>query len=160
MSGQENDEYNQKYEVENIVDARHDGREWSFLVKWKTYPTLFNTWEAESQFDQHDLIDSFFQAHKTEELLAPSRKEMVPKESLELYDEKSVTIPLPKIYPKITEKQIESILGVKKVNGTIICIVKVQGYPKPLNIPSKKLREICPNKLVHFYESKIIGVGE
>ena len=149
---QDNDELN--YEVEGIDDARYDGNEWSFLVKWKNYPSLFNTWESESNFNQHEVIDSFFKAHKTEELLAPSRNELVPKESLELTDERCATIS--RIYPKITEKQIENILGVKKVNGTIICLVKVQGYPKPLRIPSKKLRQISKTKLIQFYEKKIV----
>ena len=146
----------EQWEVEYIEDARVKPNEgWEYLVKWKNYTTAFNTWEGEAQFDQQDPIREFWKTHSREEVMAPSHSKDLPKQSLELSSEGIEEI-TSKIYPKITEKDIESILGISKNNGQKICKVKVHNYPKPIHIPAMKMREICPSKLIKYYESKIV----
>ena len=60
------------------------------------------------------------------------------------------------IYPEVRgENDIESIIGIAKINGQNIFLVKIVNFPKLMRIPSSILRHICPIKIIKFYESKI-----
>ena len=41
----EEDDQEQEYDVESILDVRKEGRQWKYLVKWEGYDTSENTWE-------------------------------------------------------------------------------------------------------------------
>jgi Chromo (CHRromatin Organisation MOdifier) domain len=48
------------YEVERIIRSRKVGRETYYLVKWKGYPELENTWEPEKHLTQaKDILETF-----------------------------------------------------------------------------------------------------
>lgn len=144
------------YEVEKIMDARKNSNgEWMYLTKWMYYPITENTWEPKESFDNDDAITNFWKDHSIAEFLSPYKQQYLPKESLELgnIDTNSLA---EKIYPKVTkDEDIESIVGVAKINGQTIFLVKVINFPKHIKIPSKVLRKICPIKIIKFYESKI-----
>ncbi|EAY08652.1 hypothetical protein TVAG_240130 [Trichomonas vaginalis G3] len=144
------------YEVEKILDARlEDNGEWMYLIKWKYYSVAFNTWEPKENFDDDEAITNFWTTHSVSEVTAPYKNQYLPKESLELSNFETNKI-AKQIYPEVRgENDIESIIGIAKINGQNIFLVKIVNFPKLMRIPSSILRHICPIKIIKFYESKI-----
>src|SRR6267154_6237607 len=55
----------EEYEVEAIVNHRHYGRQrrLQYLIKWKGYPSLDNTWEPEENVHAEDLVKEYHRRH-------------------------------------------------------------------------------------------------
>jgi len=51
----------EEYEVEAIINHRHHGRrrQLQYLIKWRDYPSLDNTWEAVEGVHADDLVKEY-----------------------------------------------------------------------------------------------------
>ena len=142
------------YDIETIEDARCIDGAWQFLVKWKHYLFSSNMWVSETAFDSNEPILRFWENHKMEDYMLPSKKFFFPKKSLEMNN--SITEHLyNSIYPEVTHQTITKIIGVKRVDNELILLVNVSDYHHPLKIPARAMRSISASKLIQFYESKI-----
>eukprot|EP01091_Cochliopodium_minus_P009797 TRINITY_DN2494_c0_g1_i1.p1 TRINITY_DN2494_c0_g1~~TRINITY_DN2494_c0_g1_i1.p1 ORF type:complete len:178 (-),score=66.78 TRINITY_DN2494_c0_g1_i1:26-559(-) len=57
---------NSDFEVEEIIDKKGRGNKLSYYVKWKRWPSSFNTWEPVENLDQcRQKIDDFEKQYKT-----------------------------------------------------------------------------------------------
>jgi chromodomain-containing protein len=59
----------EEYEVERIINHRHSGRARTlqYLIKWKGYPEVDNTWEPADQVHAPDLIKAYHQLNPLEQ---------------------------------------------------------------------------------------------
>jgi len=55
----------EEYEVETIINHRHYGhrRQLQYLIKWRGYPSLDNTWEPEENVHAEDLVKAYHRRH-------------------------------------------------------------------------------------------------
>src|SRR5712675_553225 len=60
----------EEYEVETIINHRHYGcwRQLQYLIKWRDYPSLDNTWEAVGGVYVDDLVKEYHRRHPLETL--------------------------------------------------------------------------------------------
>jgi len=60
----------EEYEVETIINHWHHGRrrQLQYLIKWKGYPSLDNTWEAVEDVHMEELVKRYHQCHPLESL--------------------------------------------------------------------------------------------
>jgi len=58
----------EEYEVKAIINHRNYGRrhQLQYLIKWKDYPSLDNTWEVAVDVHMEDLIKEYHQRHPLE----------------------------------------------------------------------------------------------
>ena len=48
------------FEVERVEDIRNKDGETQYLVKWKGYSALENSWVAETDFNETEVIEEFW----------------------------------------------------------------------------------------------------
>jgi len=55
----------EEYEVETVINYRHYGRrrQLQYLIKWKSYPSSDNTWEAADDVHTDDLLKNYHRRH-------------------------------------------------------------------------------------------------
>jgi len=55
----------EEYEVEAIINHRHHGhrRQLQYLIKWRGYPSLDNTWETVEDVHMDDLVKEYHRCH-------------------------------------------------------------------------------------------------
>jgi chromodomain-containing protein len=68
----------EEYEVEHIINHRHSGRARTlqYLIKWKGYPEVDNTWEPTDQVHTPDLIAAY---HRSNPLDAQHKRKGIQK---------------------------------------------------------------------------------
>jgi len=54
---------NAEYEVETILDCQYIRKKVKYLIKWKDYPHLENTWEPKQNLNCPDLLEAFHRQH-------------------------------------------------------------------------------------------------
>ena len=69
------------YEVEKIIDVAGEGKNRTFLVKWKGFSNQDNTWEPEENLQEcGDKIAKFFEERQASKIVASSKKERKEEE--------------------------------------------------------------------------------
>jgi hypothetical protein len=56
--------------VEHVEDVRNKDGQTQYLVKWKGYSSLENSWVAETDFNETEVIEEFW-AKRTAEVTQP-----------------------------------------------------------------------------------------
>uniref|UniRef100_A0A914R180 Chromo domain-containing protein n=1 Tax=Panagrolaimus davidi TaxID=227884 RepID=A0A914R180_9BILA len=68
------------FEVEKILKMRvFKNGERKFKLRWKGFPSRFDTWELEKNLDCPDLLHAFLEKYEKEKKDTPPRKHKTPK---------------------------------------------------------------------------------
>ena len=57
--GIENDDDDENFEVEKILDHRKFKKRMKFLIKWKNYDETYNEWIWQEDFNETFIIDEY-----------------------------------------------------------------------------------------------------
>ncbi|KAL6074449.1 M-phase phosphoprotein 8 [Balamuthia mandrillaris] len=110
-AGEGDEEEEDIYEVERIVDKRKKGRSVEYLIKWKGYPASANTWEKRSNLFCEELLEEFERQWGEKEKQAkkesntPSRRELAKQRQERLALKKQQEQQEAKTAPKTRKKK-------------------------------------------------------
>ncbi|XP_078580371.1 chromobox protein homolog 3-like isoform X4 [Branchiostoma floridae x Branchiostoma japonicum] len=156
----EEEEEPEEYVVEEVRDQRIRGGKVEFLLKWKGYSEIENTWEPEENLDCPDLIAEFKRkynqnkATKTEEKKRKSTstvngtEESKRKRKAEEDDEDK-----PRGFDRGLEP--ERIIGATDSSGELMFLMKWKGSEEADLVPARIANVKCPQIVIQFYEERL-----
>lgn len=158
-----------QYEVQAILKMRqlHNGLT-QYFVKWKRFPTKYNTWENEDNLNCPELIKKFLAGEEEEEYEEVSSSDesnstkKSKKESRSSYISIPIREPSRKMGPKLFYQQekdksrpFAKITDAYKNNGKCYFILTMpDGFLK--EVTSTIAKSKYPIQLIDFLESKIL----
>lgn len=83
-------DYQEEYEVEEIVDKKTRKKKVFYYIKWKGFPSDQNTWEPEKNLKCFDLIDGFHERYKQRKAKEREQLSLKNKKNVEKILDKSV----------------------------------------------------------------------
>ncbi|CAH1241061.1 CBX3 [Branchiostoma lanceolatum] len=156
----EEEEEPEEYVVEEVRDRRVRGGKVEFLLKWKGYSEIENTWEPEENLDCPDLIAEFMRkwnqnkAAKTDEKKRKSTstvngtEESKRKRKAEEDDEDK-----PRGFDRGLEP--ERIIGATDSSGELMFLMKWKGSEEADLVPARIANVKCPQIVIQFYEERL-----
>jgi len=163
----EEDDQEEEYVVEKILDKRTRSGRVEYFLKWKGYSEEDNTWEPVENLDCPDLIAEY------EEQRKKKKQEIKAKESSEgLKDPKKSEKKLEKSKPTDTEKKKkreeeakprgfdrnldpEKIIGATDASGELMFLIKWKDSEEADLVPAKLANVKCPQVVIKFYEERL-----
>ncbi|XP_078661518.1 chromobox protein homolog 3-like isoform X1 [Branchiostoma floridae x Branchiostoma belcheri] len=172
----EEEEEPEEYVVEEVRDRRIRGGKVEFLLKWKGYSEIENTWEPEENLDCPDLIAEFMRkynqnkAAKTEEKKRKStttvngteeskRKRKAEEKSgsprktrthMVMYEDDEDK---PRGFDRGLEP--ERIIGATDSSGELMFLMKWKGSEEADLVPARIANVKCPQIVIQFYEERL-----
>lgn len=176
-------EQEEHFIVETIVDKRTRNNKIEYFVKWKDYSDEDNTWEIKDNLECLELIEEYekkLKLKKSHEMkhkfnsdandkntvISPPKKKMKPEEKIDESfkknnddcDKKS-----PNLMDKdkastlrnIAKKEPELIIGATEQNGELMFLVKWKDCDDAGLISAKEANKICPQIVIGFYEKRL-----
>ncbi len=159
--GQHDGVYDEKFEVECILDRKLLGNRPVYKIKWVGYPLSECTWEPLAHLSQvMDLVDAYEEVRKLEaeipeapldEFGHPIRSAVVMKET---------SAETSKVMGKLEVDTPVGILAGRLETGRVICKLewarRLDGtLPLPSEVHSDEIKEEFPELLLDFYESQL-----
>uniref|UniRef100_A0A3B5M1N5 Chromobox homolog 1a (HP1 beta homolog Drosophila) n=1 Tax=Xiphophorus couchianus TaxID=32473 RepID=A0A3B5M1N5_9TELE len=132
------EEEEEEYVVEKVLDRRVVRGKVEFLLKWKGFSDEDNTWEPEENLDCPDLIAEYMQKHK--------EREEKKKESKRKGD---------KARGFGRGLQPERIIGATDSSGELMFLMKWKNSDEADLVPAKEANVKCPQVVISFYEERL-----
>ncbi len=160
-AGGADEEEEEAYQVEKVLNRRVKGGKVEYLLKWKGYPEDQNTWEPEENLDCPELIQVYLDSVK---IPAQSNKrklnggEGVPKmakmtagQTLECTPSASST------EPEGFDRKLEpeKILGATEKDSELIFLMKWKSSDRADLVRAKEANVKCPQVVIAFYEERL-----
>lgn len=151
--GEEEEE--EEYVVEKIVDMRIRNGKRDYLLKWKGYPDTENTWEPELNLDCPDLIADYEERRKEKE----EKKKRKQKDA----DEDAGSKKKKKVAEEEDNKprgfdrglQPERIIGATDSSGELMFLMKWKDSDEADLVPARQANIRCPQIVIAFYEERL-----
>ncbi|XP_066299780.1 chromobox protein homolog 1-like isoform X1 [Branchiostoma lanceolatum] len=172
----EEEEEPEEYVVEEVRDRRVRGGKVEFLLKWKGYSEIENTWEPEENLDCPDLIAEFMRKwnlnkgaktdekkrkststvngteeskrkRKAEENRSSPRK---PRTHMVMYEDDEDK---PRGFDRGLEP--ERIIGATDSSGELMFLMKWKGSEEADLVPARIANVKCPQIVIQFYEERL-----
>ncbi|XP_003242161.1 chromobox protein homolog 1-like [Acyrthosiphon pisum] len=166
------------YSVELILDKRLNNNKVEYFLKWKGYDERDNTWEPEENLDCEEMINEFEENLRKEE---KERKRMEKRRrralkqrlsnSTTTFCPSSEAISVDAVIKQEKENNIEQvktgdvskgiemtpekILGATDESGQLMFLLKWKELEEAELIPAKEANLLCPRIVLDFYESRI-----
>ncbi|XP_035658083.1 chromobox protein homolog 1-like isoform X3 [Branchiostoma floridae] len=172
----EEEEEPEEYVVEEVRDQRIRGGKVEFLLKWKGYSEIENTWEPEENLDCPDLIAEFKRkynqnkATKTEEKKRKSTSTVNGTEESKRKrkaEEKSASPRRGRTHMVMYEDdedkprgfdrglEPERIIGATDSSGELMFLMKWKGSEEADLVPARIANVKCPQIVIQFYEERL-----
>ncbi|EZA61624.1 hypothetical protein DMN91_004167 [Ooceraea biroi] len=166
-------EAEEEFSVEKVLDRRVVKGKVEYFLKWKGYSNDENTWEPEENLDCPDLIAQFEDQRKKKEAAASGKRH----EEKEQKKRKSTSTPTPTQAKKksVEDKKLEGvdrnlesehigfdrnleperIIGATDSSGELMFLMKWKGTDDADLVPARIANEKCPQIVIKFYEERL-----
>lgn len=155
---EEEDEVDEEFTVEKVVDVRvRNGRK-EYLLKWKGYPDSENTWEPEANLDCPDLIAEY-ETSRQEKKKKEAEKKRKPNGEVD----SGSTRKKKKVAEEDDGKprgfdrglQPERIIGATDSSGELMFLMKWKDSDEADLVPARQANVKCPQIVIAFYEERL-----
>ncbi len=137
------EEAEDEYVVEKIVDKRIANGTVKYLVKWTGWPDSDNTWEARDNLENcKDLVEKFELRRKAEKRAKEGKAA----------EDKRV-----RGFDRGLEP--ERIIGATDSSGQLLFLIKWAGSDEADLVPAKEANVKCPQTVIKFYEDRLTWHG-
>jgi len=155
IPGEEEEE--EEYSVEKVMDKRIRGGVVEYFLKWKGYGDEDNTWEPEANLDCPELIQGFETKRKEEEAKKEEkkkRKSTAPEEPVKKKQKKTVEEDnRPRGFDRGLDA--EKIIGATDSSGELMFLMKWRGTDEADLVPARQANTRCPQVVIKFYEERL-----
>uniref|UniRef100_A0A6M2DRP7 Heterochromatin protein 1 n=1 Tax=Xenopsylla cheopis TaxID=163159 RepID=A0A6M2DRP7_XENCH len=166
--GKKNDESEEEYTVEKVLDKRVRNGKTEYYLKWIGYDDSDNTWEPVEHLDCPELIQAYENAQKMKKDEDDTEKEQpsTGRKRKQVDDKKSKDSdkkePAEK-KKKDTENLVgfsrgldpDKILGASDSSGQLMFLIKWKGCEEADLVPAKQANVRCPQHVIAFYEERL-----
>uniref|UniRef100_A0A1B6JML9 Heterochromatin protein 1 n=1 Tax=Homalodisca liturata TaxID=320908 RepID=A0A1B6JML9_9HEMI len=162
------EEGEEEFSVEKVLDCRIKNGKTEYLLKWKGYSDEDNTWEPEENLDCPELIQEFKDSRKkrdSNKRQQDSNKEEGPKQPKKKKTEKEDTKTQPKKKviieednrPRGFERNLEpeKVIGATDASGELMFLMKWKGTDEADLVPARQANVRCPQVVIQFYEERL-----
>lgn len=150
LKGEEEEE--EEYVVEKVVDKRVKGGKIEYLLKWKGYGDEDNTWEPRENLDCEDLIKTFEEKRKKKGSDAKPGDKRKASSGGDLKKRKADD-DRPRGFDRGLEP--ERIIGATDSSGELMFLIKWKNSDEADLVPAREANVKCPQTVIKFYEERL-----
>jgi len=163
----EEDEPDEEYIVEKILDKRIRSGKVEYFLKWKGYPDTDNTWEPQENLDCPDLIATYeakremAESKKRERAQSETKsvdgKQQTPTSASGANENEPAKKKKKEEKPRGFERGLdpEKILGATDSSGELTFLMKWKGTDEADLVPARIANVRCPQVVIRFYEERL-----
>lgn len=155
------EEEEEEYSVEKVLDKRVRGGVVEYFLKWKGYGEEDNTWEPEANLDCPELIEAFEVARKKEEEKKEEAKKKKRPSAVAPGEESAKKKPKKAVEednrPRGFDRGLdaEKIIGATDSSGELMFLMKWRGTDEADLVPARQANTRCPQVVIKFYEERL-----
>ncbi|XP_052807025.1 chromobox protein homolog 1-like isoform X2 [Mya arenaria] len=156
VEGEEEEEVEEEFTVEKVVDVRVRGGRKEYLLKWKGYPDSENTWEPEANLDCPDLIAEYEKV-RAEKKKKEQEKKRKSNGEVEPIKKKKKVAEEDDNKPRGFDRglQPERIIGATDSSGELMFLMKWKDSDEADLVPARQANVKCPQIVIAFYEERL-----
>jgi len=147
------DEEEEEFVVEKIIDSRVKGGKKEYFLKWKGFPDSENTWEPHDNLDCPELIAAYEEKAKKKKEDAKKRRkdddDGAKKKKKVVEDEENK----PRGFDRAL--QPERIIGATDSGGELMFLMKWKDSDEADLVPARQANIRCPQIVIAFYEERL-----
>ncbi|XP_052254141.1 chromobox protein homolog 1-like isoform X2 [Dreissena polymorpha] len=153
---EEEEEAEEEFTVEKVVDVRMRSGRKEYLLKWKGYPDSENTWEPEANLDCPDLIAEY-EKDRAEKKKREQEKKRKSNGDVEGAKKKKKVAEEDDNKPRGFDRglQPERIIGATDSSGELMFLMKWKDSDEADLVPARQANVKCPQIVIAFYEERL-----
>ncbi|XP_077966785.1 chromobox protein homolog 1-like [Styela clava] len=156
----EEEEEEEVYEVEKVLDKRLVRGKTQYLIKWKGFSLEDNTWEPQDNLDCPDLIAEYETKSAKKEKPSQKSDEKKRKHSQaqsEKSESKKSKTENDEVRPHGFARGLkpEKIIGATDSSGQLMFLMKWESSDEADLVPAKEANVNCPQIVIGFYEERL-----
>jgi len=162
IDNEEEEETEEEYSVEKVLDKRVKNGKVEYLLKWKGYGDDDNTWEPVENLECPELINAYEEERKKKEV---EKKEDKKRKSAPVEKEKEKKKDVPAKKKAVEEDNRprgfdrgldpEKIIGATDSSGELMFLIKWKGTDEADLVPARQANVKCPQVVIQFYEERL-----
>jgi len=153
LPGDEEEE-EEEYSVEKVIDKRTNKGKVEYLLKWKGYGDEDNTWEPSENLDCQDLIETYEKKRSADKA---KKKDAEKRKSTAGSSTDSKKRKGDDDRPRGFDRGLdpERIIGATDSSGELMFLIKWKGSDEADLVPSREANVKCPQTVIKFYEERL-----
>ncbi|XP_045592142.1 chromobox protein homolog 1 isoform X2 [Procambarus clarkii] len=156
-SDPDDQEEEEEYSVEKILDKRVRNGRVEYYLKWKGYGDEDNTWEPESHLDCPELISEFEERRKKDDAKKKEEKKRKTPAVDDASKKKTKKAVEEDSRPRGFDRGLEAerIIGATDSSGELMFLMKWRGTDEADLVPARQANVRCPQVVIKFYEERL-----